>query len=179
MPFDTSGGERASFIPKNPALTGITPLAGISFLPARLSAIRLLILAMAAGLGLAVSLAAEPSAGAGADPDLVRLMQAMAILKGLIACALIAAMGWRLTMPTSPARLALYLIAAASMTAGIGLMWRMSHLAEAAVLLHAGLFGAIVLLLRDRTIVARIEQEIARRLARQGREGRELGVLSP
>ncbi len=164
MPFDTRNDDQASPIVLEPVAAQSTRRAANLFQPAPKFATRLVALALAGVLGLAAALAAEASPVAGADADLERLMQAMAALKGIIAGALIAAMGWRLSIPTSPARFTLFLVAAAAMTSGIGFMWRMSHLAETAVLLHAGLFGAIFLLLRGRTIVEKIEQEIARRV---------------
>ncbi len=163
MPFDAHNDAQVFANTEENSALETTRRAAIWFYPSRSFAARLAALALAAMFGLAASLAAELGAGAGADADLERLMQAMAALKGIIAAALIAAMGWRVSMPASPASLALYLLAAAAMTSGVGLMWRMSHLAETAFLMHAGLFGAIFLLLRDRTIIARIEQEIARR----------------
>ncbi len=123
-------------------------------------------LALLAALALGAVLGALPAAGpSGADPDLARLMKAMAVLKAGMAAGLVALIGWRFTLPAGAARVAPYLAAAGAMAAGVVLMWRMAALGPAAIALHAGLFGAIFLLLRDRAIIARIEAAIARRRA--------------
>jgi hypothetical protein len=97
-----------------------------------------LALAAVAGFSLggeaATPLAAEP-----ADPELARLLQFMAIVKGLSSIAIGALIAWRLGQPTV-ARLAIaYGAAGAMLFAAPGLVWRMQHVAAGALLFHAGL----------------------------------------
>jgi hypothetical protein len=129
--------------------------------------------ALAFALALAGLIGANVGDGApGAEADLVRLMKGMAILKGVLAAAASAVIGWRLTAPASPARCAAYLASAAAMAAGVALIWRMAAPGAAAILYHAGLIAAVLLLLRDRTIIDRLDAALLQRRALQARAER-------
>jgi hypothetical protein len=142
------------------------------------AALRLLALAAAlAAAGLAAALSGDKATGA--DPDLSRLIKGMAILKGVIAAAVAAAIGWRLTSPAKPAHLALYLASAAAMVAGVALMWRMAAPGAAATLYYAGLIAAIFLMLGDRTIIARIDAALVQRQALQARAEKARAPAEP
>ncbi len=105
--------------------------------------------------------AAEAARAAG--PELARLLRAMAALKVVLAAPVAAAVVWRLATPVSPWRLATYGLAGGAMAAGPGLIWSLSHVALGALLLHAGLFGALVLLWRDGAVRTRLAAAIAAR----------------
>ena len=78
------------------AVPGIAPvLAGLRVNGRRV----LLVLGFAAGLGL-VALGTAPAAGE-ADPDLMRLLRFMALLKGVFALVALGACAWRLARPAS------------------------------------------------------------------------------
>jgi hypothetical protein len=117
---------------------------------------------------LTVLLAAAVSVGlagvsAGIDPDLVRLLRAMAAIKTMMAVAAAAAIWWRLGSPIGGVRLVAYGVAVASMASGPALIWSMVHLAVGAALLHGGLFASLILLWRDPAVSQRLQSLITRR----------------
>lgn len=108
-------------------------------------------------LGLAATGPGETAAAvAQAGSELTRLLRFMALLKATMALGALAAVSWRLGVAVRPAWLAAYLLAGAGMAAGPGLIWGMAHVGLGALLLHGGLFGAIVLLWRDPAVSARL-----------------------
>jgi hypothetical protein len=130
-----------------------------------------LILAAVAGAALAGFLATDPAtaarATAHAGEGLTRLLRAMAAIKAAMAAGALAGMLWRLGSPVSAPWLAAYAVAAATMAAGPGLVWNMADLGAGALLLHAGLLGAVILLWRDPAVGRRIAAIVdARRAAR-------------
>ena len=116
-------------------------------------------------VGFAAGFVGHGEGSAAADPDLTRLLRAMAALKLLFAAAAAAAMIWRLRSPIGPPRLTLYALAAGAMAAGPGLIWTMTHVALGAAMLHLGLLAALLLLYRDPETRLRLAAAIARRQA--------------
>ncbi len=108
-----------------------------------------------------------PAAGAAADPELLRLLRAMAALKLLFAAAATGAILWRLQLPVAPLRLAGYAFGAAATLAGPGLLWNGAHPGAAALLLHGGLAASLLLLWQDPATSLAIERAIARRRQRR------------
>ena len=102
---------------------------------------------------------AQAVAGAGAD--LARLLRFMAVIKAAMALGALAAIWWRLGLAASPVRLSVYLATAAAMGAGPGLIWAMAHVAWGALLLHGGLFAALILLWRDPAVGTRLAEMAA------------------
>jgi len=83
------------------------------------------------------------------EPELVRLLRLMAIIKvGLVACATWLIV-WRLSWPCAPHFARGYMIAVALMTISPGLIWSMSHLLVAFGLFHAGLALGLIQAFRD------------------------------
>jgi hypothetical protein len=123
--------------------------------------------ALAAGLATGF-LIEHSGAAASADPDLTRLLRAMALLKLLFAAAAAATTLWRLQAPIAPGLLSLYALAAFAMAAGPGLIWTMTHVVLGAALLHAGLIASLVLLWRDPEVARLLAAAIARRRASLG-----------
>ena len=123
-----------------------------------------LIVALVAGAvtGLAVGAATAGSS----EAELVHLLRAMAMLKVLFVAAAAGAIWWRLTAPISAVRLGGYVVAAASMAAGPGLIWFLSHIGAASILLHGGVAASVVLLWFDPAAGPLLEGAIARRRAR-------------
>jgi hypothetical protein len=60
---------------------------------------------------------------------------------------------------------AAYALAFAGMAAGPGLIWQMAYVRTGALLLHAGLFAALILLWRDPAMGARLGAMVAARRA--------------
>ena len=86
----------------------------------------------------------------GVEPELVRLLRLMALVKlGMVAGAtwLVA---WRLSWPCDRYLVRGYLIAVALMTIGPGLIWSMSHPVVAFGLFHAGLVLGLILAFQDK-----------------------------
>jgi hypothetical protein len=125
-----------------------------------------MLLVLCVVIALVGVLAAPGNAAAAlADPDLTRLLRAMAGLKALAAAGAIAAAWWRLGAPVTWLRFAAYALASAAMAVGPGLIWQMAHVVIGALLLHGGLLAAIVLLWRDPAMGARLAELLAARRA--------------
>ncbi len=130
---DANAGIHAAAIP---APSSVTLRRGV-----------LVLFAGAAVLGAAAL--PEAASAARADADLVRLMQGMAALKGLMVLGAVAALWWRFAQPV-PARMAAgYVLCTAVMAAGVVLIWRLSHIGETALAFHAALFAILFLALKD------------------------------
>ena len=124
----------------------------------------LAVTAFAAAAGLLLANGADVArATAQAGEGLTRLLRGMAALKAMIAAGATTAVLWRLAAPVTPARLAAYAVACAAMAAGPGLIWNIVNLGLGALLLHAGLIGAVVLLWRDPETARRLSSAIALR----------------
>ena len=142
-------------------------LAGTSTLsPAMARALLVLVTAagVAAGL-LTTGTEAFASAFALAGAELAHLLRAMALLKMAMAVGMAAAVLWRFGSPVTPAWWAAYALACAGMAAGPGLIWQMAYVRTGALLLHAGLFAALILLWRDPAMGARLSTMVAARRA--------------
>ena len=98
------------------------------------------------------------------DPDLVRVIRAMAAIKGGLAALAFAACLLRLTRPAASWRTAAYVIGPPLMAAGAVALWRLDHLGAAAIALHVALGAVIVAALTDDDFVILP--------ARRGRTGR-------
>jgi hypothetical protein len=156
---------------KAEALVDFAPMAGV-FGGAPFSERRtvvqgrtvLLVLA-AAGLvaGFVAGEAGGGRAAAQAGPELVRLLRAMAVLKFCAGLAVTASIVWRLQAPVAVPRLLAYSLACCATAAGPGLIWGMTHLLAGAVLLHAGLLGAGLMLWRDPAAHRLLADKVARR----------------
>jgi hypothetical protein len=151
----------------HPASSAPAPAAPTTLSPP--TARTLLVLVTAASLAggvLATGTPASASAIALAGPDLTHLLRAMALLKVAMAAAMAAAVLWRFGAPVGPGRWAAYALACAAMAAGPGLIWQMAYVGTGALLLHAGLVAAALLLWRDPATSARLAVVIADRRAR-------------
>lgn len=126
----------------------------------------LLLLAVVGGAA-AGALAAGPDASAAAvaaaGVELTRLLRAMAGLKMLLAAGAMAGVYWRLGSTVNAGRMVGYAAAGAAMAAGPGLIWTMAHVGAGALLLHGGLFGAVILLWRDPAAGAMLAETIGGR----------------
>ena len=103
---------------------------------------------IAAGL-LTTGIEAATLAVAVAGVELTHLLRAMALLKVVMAAGMAAAVWWRFGAPVTLVWWAAYALTCAGMAAGPGLIWQMAYVRTGALLLHVGLFAALVLLWRD------------------------------
>jgi hypothetical protein len=118
---------------------------------------------------LATSADASSLAYAQAGVDLTRLLQAMALLKAILALGVVAAVLWRLGEGATLPRVALYALAAGAMVAGPGVVWGMVYVRTGAALLHGGLLVTVVLLWRDPVVSARLAGLLSKRASERSR----------
>jgi hypothetical protein len=144
-----------------------TASASVSMLsPTMARALLVLVTAASVIVGLlATGTEASASAIALAGADLTHLLRAMALLKVAMAAGLAAAVLWRLGASVTLAWWMAYALACAGMAAGPGLIWQMAYVRTGALLLHAGLFAALILLWRDPVVGARLGRMVAARRA--------------
>lgn len=122
---------------------------------ARLALAAVLLVSVIAGLGLV------PAAPAG-DPDLTRLIRAMAAIKAVLVAAAALAVIWRMRYRSAPAVFAAYAASLAAMGSGLGMMWTLSWPVASTVLLHGGFVALMVLAFRDRALLRVLEQRLQR-----------------
>ena len=84
----------------------------------------------------------------------------MALLKAMMALALLAVVVWRLAAPITSIWLVAYSVASSAMFSGPGLIWDMDHVGVGALLLHGGLLATGVLLWRDRATTGLLEKAV-------------------
>lgn len=83
------------------------------------------------------------------DPDLVRVIRGMALIKGGLASAALAACLWRLGRPAAGWRRFAYVAGPPLMLGGAVALWSLQSLGLAALGLHLGLFGVLAAGLTD------------------------------
>ncbi|HEV7438496.1 MAG TPA: hypothetical protein VGN94_02560 [Methylobacterium sp.] len=89
-----------------------------------------------------------------AEPDLVRLMRFMALIKGAFAAVALAACLWRLGRPVAGWwRAAAYGLAPALMAGGAAALWRLAWPGAASLGLHLGLLALLAAALTDRDFI--------------------------
>ncbi len=88
--------------------------------------------------------------GGGAGSDLLVLMRFMAGVKAAMALGAVALVWWRMGAPVGRGTAAAYVMAAAVMAVGPGLIWDMRHIALGAVAVHGGLSALLVMGWLDR-----------------------------
>lgn len=96
---------------------------------------RLALVGAVAGAGALGFLVGGDAAGS----DLLVLMRFMAGVKAAMALGAVALVWWRLGAPMGRGMAAAYIVAAAVMAAGPGLIWDMQHVVLGAVAVHGGL----------------------------------------
>lgn len=134
MRFLTVPGPSATAVPAPDAI-GLGPRA-------------LLVLAAAAAL-LAACVVVARAPAATIEPDLVRVIRCMALIKGGFAAIALAASWWRLARPASGWRAVAYVAGPALMAGGAVALWSLQSVGLAALGLHLGLFGVLAAGLTD------------------------------
>ena len=111
---------------------------------------------LVAGTLAGVTLATALGAGVGssdADPDLLRLMQFMALLKGGFAVMALGACFWRLARPAAAWREMVYVAGPGVMAAGAVCLWQLQWTGLAAAGLHIGMFALLGAALTDEAFI--------------------------
>ncbi len=108
----------------------------------------------------------------GAGSDLLVLMRFMAVVKAAMALGAVALVWWRMGAPVGRGAAAAYVMAAAVMAVGPGLIWDMRHIALGAVAVHGGLSALLVVGWLDRAgWNSLVGEAVARRRMRLARSG--------
>ncbi|MCJ2019897.1 hypothetical protein [Methylobacterium sp. E-065] len=87
------------------------------------------------------------------DPDLVRVIRFMALIKGGLALAAVAACFWRLARPAGPWRTAIYVVGPPAMAGASIALGAVLSPALAAAALHLGLLAVVAAALTDRDFI--------------------------
>lgn len=96
--------------------------------------------ALALAFSAAAAFALSGSGAAQTEPELARLLQFMALVKGLLSVGLGALLIWRVGHPTAPRFNLAYLTCGAMLFASPGVIWNLQHVVAGALLFHGGLF---------------------------------------
>ncbi len=94
---------------------------------------------LVSGCVVAIGIAAwlgDPAGYLNADPALARLLRGMALIKGMIALAVVGAVFWRLTWRVSTRAGAAYLLGSWTLTGSTMLVWQLSYIVMAGLLFH-------------------------------------------
>ena len=84
------------------------------------------------------------------DPALARLLRGMALIKGVMALAAVAAVLWRFGRPASAVAAAGYLVGSWVLVGSTTLVWQLSWIPAAAVLFHAAGLSMLLVSWRER-----------------------------
>lgn len=110
---------------------------------------RLLLAALTAAAVAGAGILAVRAPAPAVDPDLARVIRAMALIKGGFALAAFAGCLWRLARPAKAWRTAVYVAAPPAMAAGSIGLWSLHGLGLAALGLHLGLLAVLAAALTD------------------------------
>ncbi len=108
-----------------------------------------LVLGCAVAIGIAAWLG-DPVNYLHSDPALARLLRGMALIKGMIAIALVGAVFKRLAWPVSRTAAAIYLLASWAVAGSSMLIWQLSCIVPAALLFHVAVVSAVWVSWRER-----------------------------
>ena len=111
--------------------------------------------AVAGGVG-GISIGALSHAPANYDGHLALLLQFMAALKAFTALGAAGLLTWRFRASIATGPALGYLAALAFMAVAPGLIWSLAHVAMGAICFHAGLFGFLILALRDDAVCSHL-----------------------
>ncbi len=111
--------------------------------------LRALLLAGCAACVVLAALYARPAAYLSADPELARLLRALALIKATLVLGAIGIMLWRFGYPLSGPLAGAYLAAAWAMSLATMLVWQLTLLVPAALAFHAGAIALLLLAWRD------------------------------
>jgi hypothetical protein len=139
--------QRAIF-GRNPALA-----ANRSASAAPSTVVALLRGALVAGCAVAIGIAAwlgDPVGYLHADPALARLLRGMALIKGMIAIAVVGAVFWRLAWPVSRTAGTAYLACSWAVAGSTMLIWQLSYTVPAAAMFHVAALSLLLVSWRER-----------------------------
>lgn len=109
--------------------------------------------ALIAGCAIAIGIAGyvgDPINFTQADPALARLLRGMALIKGVIAIAIVAAVWWRFGRPVSKMVAPVYLLGSWILLGSTMLIWQLSWIPIAAILFHVSALSMLLVSWRER-----------------------------
>jgi hypothetical protein len=115
--------------------------------------VSLLRVVLVSGCVMAIGIAAwlgDPLDYLQADPALGRLLRGMALIKGMIAIAIVGAVFWRLAWPLSRTAGAAYLVSSWALAGSTMLIWQLSYIVPAALLFHVAALSLLLVSWRER-----------------------------
>lgn len=130
----------------SPAPTPTLRCAGRASRPTTLRA------SLLVGIMVAIACAAaigHPESLVRADAELARLLRGMALIKGFIALAAVAAILWRFGWSASRGATVAYTTGAWLIAGGSMLIWQLTYIPAAAIAFHVGAFAIVFAACRD------------------------------
>jgi hypothetical protein len=107
-----------------------------------------LIVGCAISVGIAMYMG-DPSGYLLADPALARLLRGMAVIKGVIAIAIVGAVWWRFGRAVSRPVAVSYALGCWVVAGSTTLVWQLTSIVMAAVLFHAAALSMLIVSWRD------------------------------
>lgn len=99
---------------------------------------------------------------AGADPELVRLLRFMALLKGVFAVIALGTCWWRLARPAAAWRETVYVAGPGLMAGGAACLWQLQSAGLATIGLHLGMFALLAAALTDSAFIPALRPHAVR-----------------
>ena len=100
----------------------------------------------------AYAITAPFSAAAEVEPELLRLLRTMVLIKGGMGLAVIGLIFWRLGRPVSSASAGGYTLAAMLLSVSLAWLWSLSNLPLASMLFYGSLIGVFFIARADETL---------------------------
>ncbi len=110
---------------------------------------------LVSGCAMAIGVAAwlgDPADYLNADPALARLLRGMAVIKGMIAIAVLCAVFRRLAWPVSKTAGAAYLLSCWALAGSTMLVWQLAYIVPAGLLFHVAAVSLLWVSWRERKI---------------------------
>jgi hypothetical protein len=126
------------------SITPVSDVAASKSRPARLILVLLTVVAL-----VSVGAAAARIPRTTVDPDLVRVIRFMALIKGGLALSAFLGSYWRLARPAALWRTSIYVAGPSLIAAGAIGLWSLHYLGVAALGLHLGLLVLLAAVLTD------------------------------
>ncbi len=105
----------------------------------------------------AYAITAPFSAAAEMEPELLRLLRTMVLIKGAMGSAIVGLIFWRLGRPVSPASASGYTLAAMLLSVSLVWLWSLSNLLLASMLFYGSVIGIFFVARADETLFSSLQ----------------------
>jgi hypothetical protein len=136
-------------IPAEPTQRALLAPPGPAGARSRSARLRLILLFSSLALFAAPVALLEPSLSWADDPELFRLLRGMAVLKGLMALAGLALVGWRVGRAIEARMAMAYILGACGLALASGLIWELQVIPVASTLFHGAILALLITAWRD------------------------------